>query len=71
MMACTDTVWRQFGFSKSDNLNLSCAAWLSQDRLITGSIDGKFMIFESGDLKAIFWAGDLPIINLKQKDKDE
>ncbi|KAF5270192.1 hypothetical protein FQR65_LT05672 [Abscondita terminalis] len=70
-MACSDKVWRQYGFAKSDNSNLSSARWLSQDRLIAGSVEGKFMIFEGGELKLIYWAGDLPFINLRALEKEE
>ncbi|KAK4873590.1 hypothetical protein RN001_012950 [Aquatica leii] len=71
LLACTDKVWRQFGYSKSDNLNLSAAAWLTQERLMAASVDGRFLVFESGELKFMFWAGDLPFLSLRAQEKEE
>lgn len=70
-MACQEGVWRQFGFSKADTLNVTAATWITQDRLMAGTADGKLMFIENSELKAIFWAGNLPIINLRMKDKEE
>lgn len=69
ILACTNFNWRQYGYSKGDQWNLTCATWLSQDRLICGSVDGRLLVLDSGELKAIFFAGDLPSINLKIKDE--
>lgn len=69
MICCSDAVWRQYGFSKADQLSLTCAAWLTQDRLIAGGMNGKILLLESGELKAIYYAGDLTSINIKQKDE--
>lgn len=69
ILACSDTVWRQFGYSKSENVNFTAATWLSQDRILLGTNDAKILIVDSGELKAVFWAGDLPIMNMKNKDE--
>ncbi|KAK9883072.1 hypothetical protein WA026_001275 [Henosepilachna vigintioctopunctata] len=71
MLQCTDFQWRQFGYSKSDQLNLTTACWLSQDRILIGTRDGKFLFLESGELRAIFLAHDLPVLNLKLKEEPQ
>ncbi|XP_031354286.1 cilia- and flagella-associated protein 57 [Photinus pyralis] len=71
ILACSDNVWRQFGYSKADSLNLTAVTWLAQERLMAATADGKFMIFESGELKMIAWAGDLPVLSLKAAEKEE
>lgn len=69
ILACTESIWRQYGYGKADQVNVTSAAWLSQDRLILGCNDGKILIIESGELKAVFWAGDMPIVNFNVKEE--
>lgn len=69
ILACADNNWRQFGFSKADTIDVTCATWLSQDRLLAGTTDGKIMVIENGELKNIHWAGDLTILNFKVTDE--
>lgn len=69
ILACSESVWRQYGYSKADKLNVTSVAWLSQDRLLLGSSDGKVLMIESGELKAIFSASDMPFINFKINDE--
>ncbi|KAK5641374.1 hypothetical protein RI129_009921 [Pyrocoelia pectoralis] len=71
VLACSENVWKQFGYNKADNLYLSAVAWLTQERLLAGTTDGKFMIFESGELKMVTWAGDLPVLNMKMDEIEE
>ncbi|KAJ8923117.1 hypothetical protein NQ315_001670 [Exocentrus adspersus] len=70
-LGCQDYTWRQFGYNKFDNTVYTSCCWLSQDRLIVGSDRGKIMVLETGELKAVFNAMDLPIINMKQEDEME
>ncbi|KAF5287488.1 hypothetical protein FQA39_LY04116 [Lamprigera yunnana] len=70
LMACSEKVWRQFGYSKSDNLNLSDVIWLTQDRLLAATVEGKFMYFENGELRLTAWAGDLPVLSLNVHEKE-
>lgn len=65
MLACAENAWRQFGFSKADQINIGCAAWLTQDRLLAGTVDGKIMAFENGELKAVYTVSELNILNFK------
>lgn len=68
LMAVTENVWRQFGYSKSESINFSCACWLSQDKLLTGTTDGRILFIDSGDLKGVFNADDLMCLNVSGKD---
>lgn len=68
ILACTDFSWRQFGYCKGDQWNFTSAAWLSQDRLLIGSADGKLLFIESGELKMIFNVADLAVVDLKAKE---
>lgn len=69
ILACTDFTWRQYGYSKGDQWNFSSAAWLSQDRLLVGTIDGKILLLEGGELKTIFLVGNLTVIDFKVKEE--
>ncbi|KAL3272571.1 hypothetical protein HHI36_014041 [Cryptolaemus montrouzieri] len=69
MLQCTDFQWRQFGYSKSDQMVLNTACWLSQDRILIGTKNGKFLFLENGELRSVFLAHDLPVINLKFKEE--
>ncbi|XP_045476478.1 cilia- and flagella-associated protein 57 [Harmonia axyridis] len=71
MLQCADFQWRQFGYSKSDQMVLNTACWLSQDRILIGTKDGKFLFLESGELKTIFQANDLPVMNLRIKEESQ
>lgn len=69
ILACSELVWRQFGYSKAENVNFTACTWLSQDRLFLGTNEGRVLIIENGELKAVFWAGDMPTLTLKTKDE--
>lgn len=68
MMQCNDHQWKQFGYSKSEQLVFTSAIWLTQDRILTGTKNGKLLFLESGELKAVFNANDLTVMNLKIKE---
>ncbi|KAF7265792.1 hypothetical protein GWI33_020867 [Rhynchophorus ferrugineus] len=70
-LGCTDYTWRQFGYNKFDQVVYTSCCWLSQDRLIIGSNKGKILILETGEVRAVFHAMDMPIINMKLKDELE
>ncbi|KAJ8941065.1 hypothetical protein NQ314_010502 [Rhamnusium bicolor] len=70
-LGCQDFTWRLFGYNKVDTNVYTSVCWLSQDRLIVGSSTGKLLILETGELKAIFHASDLPVINMKARDEME
>ncbi|KAJ8957345.1 hypothetical protein NQ318_004824 [Aromia moschata] len=63
-LGCQEYTWRLFGYNKQDSSVYTSCAWLSQDRSIVGSDSGKIMIMETGELKAVFSAFDMPVINM-------
>ncbi|KAI4457029.1 cilia- and flagella-associated protein 57 [Holotrichia oblita] len=65
MLACSENSWRQFGFCKADQINITCAAWITQDRLLAGTIDGRIMALENGEIKAIYTATEFMVLNFK------
>lgn len=69
ILACTESIWRQFGYSKAENVHFTGCTWLSQDRLFLGTNDGKVLIVENGELKSVFWAGDMSTLTFKTKDE--
>lgn len=69
ILVCSELVWRQYGYSKAENVVFTGCSWLSQDRIFLGTNEGKVLIVDNGELKAVFWAGDLPTISLKTKDE--
>jgi WD40 repeat protein len=45
---------KQFAFTKADPQNYLCQAWVSEDRLILGTDNGRVQLFEVADLKKEF-----------------
>ncbi|XP_050311353.1 cilia- and flagella-associated protein 57 [Anthonomus grandis grandis] len=70
-LGCVDYAWRQYGYNKFDGATYTSCCWLSQDRLMVGSNKGKLLILETGEIRAVFHAMDLPVINMKLKDELE
>ncbi|KAH1015652.1 hypothetical protein HUJ04_007002 [Dendroctonus ponderosae] len=68
-LGCSDYTWRQFGYNKFDVVSYTSCCWLSQDRLMVGSNKGKIIILETGEVRAVFHAMDLPIINMNLKEE--
>lgn len=69
LLAVNENVWRQYGYSKSESINFTCAAWLSQDKLITGTTDGRMLVVDSGELKAVYNVDDLMMLDLQGKEE--
>lgn len=67
----SETVWRQYGFQKAEQINVTTAAWLTSDRILCGTADGKLLLIEGGELKAVFDAVTVTFINAKEKDEYE
>ncbi|KAH1024919.1 hypothetical protein HUJ05_009751 [Dendroctonus ponderosae] len=70
-LGCSDYTWRQFGYNKFDVVSYTSCCWLSQDRLMVGSNKGKIIILETGEVRAVFHAMDLPIINMNLKEEHQ
>ena len=43
---------RQFAFQKTDPQNYLCQAWVSDERVIVGTDNGRLLLFEAGELKS-------------------
>lgn len=69
MLAITENVWRQYGYSKAENVYLRSAAWLSQERLVSGTKDGNFMVVENGELKIVIKIADALTLNFQFKEE--
>ncbi|XP_060521926.1 cilia- and flagella-associated protein 57 [Cylas formicarius] len=67
-LGCVDYTWRQFGYSKFEPVVYTSCCWLSQDRLMVGGARGDVLIFETGELRAVFHASDMPVINMKLRE---
>lgn len=61
----TETVWRQFGWQKADQLSLSCVAYLTSERILAGTKDGRLVLVEATELKGVFKAADLKELDPK------
>lgn len=68
-MSLNETVWRQYGFQKVDQLDVTSGAWLSGDTVICGTSDAKLFFVENGELKGVFNAFNSLVINIKDKDE--
>ncbi|KAK6624804.1 hypothetical protein RUM44_011668 [Polyplax serrata] len=69
LMSLNETVWRQYGFQKVDQLDVTSGAWLSGDTVICGTSDAKLFFVENGELKGVFNAFNSLVINIKDKDE--
>ncbi|OAD56123.1 WD repeat-containing protein 65 [Eufriesea mexicana] len=68
-LTLSDTVWRPYGFSKADNILTCSMTWLSSDRLLLGTKDGRILYLENGDLKNIYKMTDTVQMNLKIREE--
>lgn len=62
LLNLSDSVWRQYGFKKADQYNFLSVCWISSERLIAGTSDGRIILVDSGELKAIYRAHDTDTI---------
>lgn len=53
-------------FQKVDLQNYLCQAWVSDERVVVGTDNGRLLLFESGELK-----GEIPITYASQKDEKD
>ncbi|KAK0157898.1 hypothetical protein PV328_011585 [Microctonus aethiopoides] len=65
LLTVSETIWRPYGFSKAENLLISSIVWLTTDRLLAGTRDGRILIIENGDLKSIYNISEITMINFK------
>ncbi|XP_011155661.1 cilia- and flagella-associated protein 57 [Solenopsis invicta] len=68
-LTVSETVWRPYGFAKAENLLVCSMAWLDGDRLMVGTMDGRMLYLENGDLKNIYRMTDTVSMNLKIREE--
>lgn len=68
LMSLTETVWKQYGFQKVEQLNITSGTWLSGELIMCGTDDGKLFLVENGELKGVFNAFTAHVISLRDKD---
>ena len=69
LLSASEKIWRQYGWSKTESLNFSCVAWLSFDRVLAGTNDGRLVMIDGGELRAIFRALDVMEMHVKILDE--
>lgn len=45
---------KQFAFQKLESQNYLCQTWVSDERVVVGTDNGKLLLFEAGELKNEF-----------------
>ncbi|XP_045500687.1 cilia- and flagella-associated protein 57 isoform X2 [Colias croceus] len=67
-MNVSETVWRQWGWCKAENINITSCMWLTPDRIMFGTDNGVIMMVENGELRqnCIFQAFDVTEMSLKK-----
>ncbi|XP_028156155.1 cilia- and flagella-associated protein 57 [Ostrinia furnacalis] len=68
IMNVSETVWRQWGWCKAENINITTAMWLTPDRIMFGTDNGVIMMVENGELRqnCIFKAAEVLEMSLKK-----
>ncbi|KAL0901492.1 hypothetical protein ABMA27_006736 [Loxostege sticticalis] len=68
IMNVAETVWRQWGWCKAENINITSAMWLTPDRILFGTDNGMIMMVENGELRqnCIFKAAEVMEMSLKK-----
>ncbi|XP_046965131.1 cilia- and flagella-associated protein 57 [Vanessa cardui] len=68
IMNVSETVWRQWGWCKAENINITSCMWLTSDRIMFGTDTGTLMVVENGDLRqnCIFRAAEVTEMSLKK-----
>ncbi|XP_059051010.1 cilia- and flagella-associated protein 57 isoform X1 [Achroia grisella] len=68
IMNVAETVWRQWGWCKAENINITSCMWLTSDRIMFGTNDGVIMVVENGELRqnCVFRATEIMEMSLKK-----
>ncbi|CAH2050452.1 unnamed protein product, partial [Iphiclides podalirius] len=68
IMNVSETVWRQWGWCKAENINITSCMWLTPDRILFGTDSGVIMMVENGELRqnCVFRAFDVLEMSLKK-----
>ncbi|XP_075972690.1 testes of unusual size isoform X1 [Anticarsia gemmatalis] len=72
IMNVSETVWRQWGWCKAENINITTCMWLTSDRIMFGTENGVIMMVENGELRqnCIFRAAEVMEMSLKKVETD-
>ncbi|XP_047106932.1 cilia- and flagella-associated protein 57-like [Schistocerca piceifrons] len=65
LLSVLDNSWTQYGYAMTEYVPFTCASWVTFDRLVCGTKDGRLIIFESGDLKYIYDMAETSLIDTK------
>ncbi|PSN49348.1 hypothetical protein C0J52_04287 [Blattella germanica] len=65
LLTASEKIWRQYGWSKTESLNFTCCTWLSFDRVLAGTTDGRLIFIDGGELRAIYQAVEAPDIEFQ------
>ncbi|KAL7287547.1 hypothetical protein TKK_0018316 [Trichogramma kaykai] len=69
-LTLSETLWRPYGFSKADNLHVTSLTWLNSDRLLAGTLDGRILYLENGELRNVFKVHETVYMNMKVRDEN-
>ncbi|KOB73579.1 WD repeat-containing protein 65 [Operophtera brumata] len=63
IMNVSETVWRQWGWCKAENIDVTTCMWLNPDRIMFGTSTGLIMMCENGELRqnCVFKATEYPM----------
>ncbi|CAF4793044.1 unnamed protein product [Pieris macdunnoughi] len=72
IMNVAETVWRQWGWCKAENIVITSCMWLTPDRIMFGTDTGTIMVVENGELRqnCIFQASEVMEMSLKKVEAD-
>jgi hypothetical protein len=68
-MRTSEYAWQQFGFQRAETLNLTSVCWITKDRVLAGTYDGKLLIVEYADLKCVYMATTVEEIIIPTKEE--
>ncbi|GBP75293.1 Cilia- and flagella-associated protein 57 [Eumeta japonica] len=72
IMNVSETVWRQWGWCKAENLNITSCMWLTPDRIMFGTSKGMLMLVENGEFRqnCVFRAAEVVEMSLRKVDTE-
>ncbi|XP_077289414.1 cilia- and flagella-associated protein 57-like [Arctopsyche grandis] len=72
LMNVSETVWRQWGWTKAENLIITSCMWLTPDKVMFGTKFGVLMIVENGELRQScnYRGAEILEISTKKDDKE-
>ncbi|KAH9637657.1 hypothetical protein HF086_009325 [Spodoptera exigua] len=73
IMNVSETVWRQWGWCKAENINITSCMWLTPDRILFGTDKGMIMMVENGELRqnCVFRASEVMEMSLKKVELEQ